>query len=189
MRPWADKEFRRRLQAGIVLAALGLGSWWWLNQHREMPDAIERPRQPDSYFRDFNAIRHGPSGQPEMRIHARYAEHFEDENWIHLHDLKASGVTEGAEDWELTARRGRASEDGSELEANGDVVLIRRDGPTPLRLETETLHVNTETQLAASSERVVISRGASRITGIGMRASLESDHLELERNVEAFYEK
>lgn len=183
-----DSDVKRRLLAGAVLATLGLGSWWWLNQQREAPEVAERPRQPDSWFRDLDAIRHDPAGRPEVRIQARYAEHFEDENWIYLHDFIALGLADDA-DWQVTGQRGRVTDDGDELEAHGNVVMTRRDRAVPLQLETEALFVNMQTRLAVSEERVVISRGASRMTGIGMRASLEDDYLVLEQDVEAFYEK
>jgi lipopolysaccharide export system protein LptC len=180
-----------RVATAIGLAALGLGSWWWLSEQRAGEPVTERVRQPDSYFRQLDALRHDANGNPEMRLTATYAEHFEDESGIFLHDFAAEGgLLPDEPGWRLSAARGHVSDDGVELDASGDVLLVRdNDGAAPMRIETQALSVNTETRLAVTDELVLITQGAGRVRGRGMRASLQDDHLRLEQDVEAHYEK
>lgn len=178
-----------KIAAGIGLALLGLATWWWLNQQRAVAPEAERPRHPDSYFNQLDAVRHNEAGEAEMRVQAVYAEHFENEPWIYLRDIVATGLALEAPGWQLTAQRGRMSDGGTRLEAHGDVVMTRQDkGRAPLRLETDSLRVDTDAQLATSDSVVVVSQGTSRVRGRGLRATLQDDRLRLEHDVEAYYE-
>lgn len=179
-----------RIAAGAALALLGFATWWWLDQQRAVAPEVERPRHPDSYFKRLDAVRHDEAGQAEMRVQAAYAEHFEDEPWIYLEDIFATGLAAATPGWQLRAQRGRMSDDGTELEAHGDVVMTRQDeGRAALRMETDSLWVNTDSELATTDSVVLISQGASRIRGRGLRAALQDDRLQLEHDVEAYYEK
>ncbi|HEX6929412.1 MAG TPA: LPS export ABC transporter periplasmic protein LptC [Gammaproteobacteria bacterium] len=176
-------------RAGVVfaLALIGLGSWWWLSMQRDTAETAVAPPQPDAYFRELVVVRHDQQGQPEMRVTAEYAEHFENESWIHLRMLEAKSAA-NEPGWRLTARTGRLSDDGVHLEARGDVMLARSgDGSSEMRLRTESLSVNTDTQLAVTDDHVVISQGTGSVSGRGMRASLDDDYLRLEADVEARY--
>lgn len=187
---WTDLGPQRRLLGLLALAALGLVSWWWLDKQRQQVIEVEKPRQPDAYFRDLDAERHDETGAAAVRVEARYAEHFEDEPWIHLHDLRAHGANADGEPWQLTAERGRLNDDGTELEARGNVRLRRESGKAAaMLLETESLHVNTKTEVVTSDTTVLISQGASRVRGRGMFADLRNDRLQLQEDVEAYYEK
>lgn len=174
----------------MVLAAAGVASWWWLGEQRAVAPAVtETPRHPDSYFRDLDLTGHDVNGRPDMHVTATYAEHFEDEPWIHLHDLRARSAEDGPV-WQLTAERGRMTDDGVTLETWGNVVLVRGDADdTPMQLHTERLTVNTETELAVTDAAVRITHGTGEISGRGLRVSLADDRMEIESDVEARYGK
>lgn len=182
---------RSVLAAGLVLATFGLATWWWLGLQRETPVKPERVRQPDAFFRELDALRHDEAGRPVMRVLAAQARHYPDDSWIYLDDVHARSESgnEGLP-WRLSADRGRLNENGAKLEAQGDVRLIREEpAGEPLQLATERLFVDSEAKLATSDSVVVISQGPSRIRGRGLRASLADDHIRLENEVEAWFEK
>lgn len=187
MREWLQRlPPAGRVLTIAILATLGYASWWWLD--RQEQDTAEQPdaaRTPDSYFRELSLVRHDESGDPETSVRAKYAEHFEDEAWIYLQDLEASGLVAGP-DWRLTARNGRLDDAGEQLEAWNEVVLARRSGDG-IRLETERLTVDMQQELATTDEPVAIVDGQARITGRGLWASLADDRLRIESNVEAHY--
>lgn len=181
---------RRVLITGLALAVFGLASWWWLGQQREAPADAERPRRPDAFFRQLDALRHDESGRPVMRVLAAHAEHYPDDSWIYLREVKARSEQADARPWRLSADAGRLSDDGARLDAQGNVLLVREnDGGAPLTLAAEQLSVDSEAKLATSESVVVISQGPSRIRGRGLRASLADDHIWLENEVEAWFEK
>lgn len=177
-----------RALALVVLAIVGVGSWWWLNEQRGDDRKAVPQRHPDSYFRELGVTRHDQSGNPELRLDAEYAEHFEDEPWIHLRDFEAVSLAEDS-DWQLRANEGRLSDDGVKLDARGSVVLSRTGDADGMNLHTEQLSVNTETETAETSEHVTIMQGSSSISGRGMWASLADDRVQLKSEVQARYEK
>ncbi|MBW3566587.1 MAG: LPS export ABC transporter periplasmic protein LptC [Proteobacteria bacterium] len=178
-----------RSLALVILAVVGIGSWWWLSEQREEIAIDDQPRHPDSYFRNLDVVRHGIDGKGEMRVNAEYAEHFENDAWVHLRAIDATGLADGP-DWRLRANEGRLSDDGVQLEARGDVVLSRPGENTAgMQLRTDTLSVNTDAQIATTKDSVLITQGGSEISGRGMWASLADDYLRLESDVEAYYAK
>lgn len=177
-----------RVLALLVLAVVGAGSWWWLNEQRDEKAAAVTQRHPDSYFIDLDVLRHDPSGAPELRLDAEYAEHFEDEPWIHLRNFEAVSLAEDS-DWQLRAEQGRISDDGVNLDAEGNVTITRSGEEAGMALHTEQLSVNTETEIAETDAHVVISRGSSNISGRGMWASLADDRVQLKSEVKAHYGK
>lgn len=181
---------RRLLVTALVLAGFGLASWWWLGQQRDASPEAERPRRPDAFFRQLDALRHDESGQPVMRVLAERAEHFPDDSWIYLYDVRARSEQSEGLPWRLSADAGRMSDDGARLDVQGNVLLLREaDAGQPLQLAAERLSVDSEAKLATSDSVVVISQGPSRIRGRGLRASLADDHIRLENEVEAWFEK
>lgn len=189
------RQWFRQLPAGsriaviILLAGAGFGTWWWLSEQRALAPEQAAARHPDSYFHDLDIVRHDVNGDPEMRVTAEYAEHFEDETWIHLQELAARGLGAGP-GWQLTANRGRLTDDGVELDVHGDVVLTRNNpGKVPIELRTTKLSVNTETEIAMTDAPVTVKQGASVVSGRGLWVSLADDYLRIESNVEARYEK
>lgn len=188
---WRAPSSAGRTIAVLALALLGVGTWWWLDRHRDDRPATIAERHPDSYFRALDIVRHDAQGRPEIRVQADYAEHFEDQAWIDLENLVATGLVAGP-DWRLEADFGRLSDDGTELEAWGDVLLTRLRGGTgesPMRLATERLTVNTQTETATTDQAVTITQGAGVMSGRGLWASLADDRLRLEADVEARYGK
>lgn len=177
-----------RALALIVLAVIGATSWWWLNKQRGEADMTITQRRPDSYFLDFGVTRHNESGSPELQLDAEYAEHFEDEPWIHLRNFEATSLAEDS-DWQMRADRGRLSDDGVQLDAEGNVVLSRTGETGGMQLHTGQLSMNTTTEIAETSAQVTITRGSSRISGRGFRASLADDRVQLDSEVKARYGK
>lgn len=173
----------------LVLAVVGVGSWWWLKEQREQREAGVAQRHPDSYFVALDVVRHDERGNPELQLNAEYAEHFENEPWIHLRHFDATGLT-AESDWRLRADAGRLSDDGVHLNAQGNVVLGRAANAVgDMTLRTEQLSINTDTQIAETRAPVTISQGNSRISGRGLWASLDDDRVRLESEVRAHYEK
>lgn len=181
-------RFPRRALALGTLAVIGAGSWWWLNAQRGDDTAAVAERHPDSYFLELGVTRHDAAGNPELRLDAEYAEHFENEPWIHLRNFEAVSLAEDS-DWQLRAEQGRLSDDGIRLDAEGNVVLSRTGDETGMSLHTEQLSVNTETEIAETSAPVIITRGSSHISGHGMWASLADDRVQLKSEVKARYGK
>lgn len=181
---------RRVVMAILLLAAFGLATWWWLSRQHDTAADTAVARHPDAYFRQLDALRHDAAGRPGMRVRAEYAEHFPDDPWIHLQGVDARGAAGTDLPWRLSADRGRLSDDGAHLEVEGNVRLVREEeGTVPLRLAAERLSVDSEKKLATSDTVVTVSQGSSRIRGRGLRASLADEHIRLENEVEAWFEK
>ncbi|HEX6929076.1 MAG TPA: LPS export ABC transporter periplasmic protein LptC [Gammaproteobacteria bacterium] len=189
MRQWFRQlPAASRIAVIALLAAAGFGTWWWLGEQRALAPVATMDRHPDSYFRDLDIVRHDVDGNPEMRVTAEYAEHYEDETWVRLRELEARGL--GMKPgWQLTANHGRLSDDGVRLHVSGDVVLTRSNpGEVPMRLHTDELSVNTETEIAVTEAPVRITQGDNILSGRGLWVSLADDHLRIESDVEARYE-
>ena len=70
----------------------------------------------------------------------------------------------------ISAERGTVTKDGEEVRLYGNVVVVREatKARPELRMETTYLQVFPKQDLARTPEAVVITEGASRLTGVGI---------------------
>jgi LPS export ABC transporter protein LptC len=84
--------------------------------------------------------------------------------------------------WSLSAATGRYARDGSRLDLAGEVEVrsAPTDGSTPLTITTQQLLFSPDTSTVEADEAVEIRVGDWQLHGVGLRADLKEDTLELE---------
>ncbi|GMG86602.1 LPS export ABC transporter periplasmic protein LptC [Biformimicrobium ophioploci] len=90
--------------------------------------------------------------------------------------------------WQVTARTGRATNNGSNVVFRGNVVIERSGAGAESKLSTSELQMKPHDKYAHTNKTVTISNLGSQITGKGMKADLNKNHLELLSEVESTYE-
>ena len=107
--------------------------------------------------------------------------------------------------WSIRATRGTLFQETEQIYLAGDVVIERpamdaaqaptvtneRLAPTPaqsgIKIQTETLHVDPNSQTAQTEDPVVISGQDAQVNAVGMKANLETKSVELLAKVRGVY--
>jgi len=174
--------FSLTLAAG--LAALTL----WLERmvdapRGSQPNALEH--DPDFIVEQFTATSLDKAGRPEYGLAARRMTHYPDDETTELEEPRLVQYRAEGPPVRISAERGTVTKDGEEVRLYGNVVVVREGtkGRAPLQMETTFLQVFPKQDIARTPEAVVISEGASRLTGVGMDYNTKTRQLELKARV------
>ncbi|HET8696033.1 MAG TPA: LPS export ABC transporter periplasmic protein LptC [Gammaproteobacteria bacterium] len=176
-----------RNAAGIVLLAAAAGaSYWW-----SRPPAAERVQQrtdsaelPGYYMRGAHFVATDEQGRVALRIDADSLAEV-DGDLLALEGVRVEYTPAETPPWSFRADHGSAPKDRSQMDLEGNVVLRSNpaDGHAPIEISTSTLQfVRAEAQV--TTDRPVDLRwGRMQVNGVGLRAHLNANTLELESKV------
>lgn len=171
----------------IVLAILAAATWLWLTtwQREEQIAAADRPVEtaPVGYFaRGARIVGTDEQGRPTYRIFAERLDEVPGEDRLKLTGVNVHYEPPEEAAWSLSAGTAVYARDGSQLDFAGGVEI--RSAPTgdqdPVTITTEQLVLSPDTSSAESDSTVEIRVGELQLRGIGLRADLKGDTLQLE---------
>jgi len=122
------------------------------------------------------------SFQPQTKASAEDYSLFQTPVFILVNDPKKPG-------WLVTSQEGRLDSNNEWFTLSQDVVARQtseKQGETTIT--TSDLRLNTREQFAETSKAVTMRAAKSQITGVGMRADMKRDHIQLLSNVKGNYE-
>lgn len=181
----------RQLPAAIVLLAIAAGViqllLWWIAPSAKNSDFVGPPR---SGYTLINAqvTEYDVDGHPSMRVQSPHLERREGDESLYLNSptFQMPPKVPGVPDWYGESLYGWVDKTGTLLKLQGPVYLHRpayTDARGVAQAET-TMHTSEVTawpkeQRMETAERANIVQGARTMSGVGMRASLNDNHLEL----------
>lgn len=177
----------------IVLLALALGTGWLVRELEPRPQQAEAAptHVPDFYMEEFTSTTMAASGRPKRRLQADYLEHFPDTEASDLVNPYLVLYKAEGQPWHVRSERGWSSSEGEVLLLLGRVHIWRNDetGERDMDIYTRDLRVIPETEYGETEEPVLITTNTTESRGIGMRAHLAQDRVELLRDVHTVYRR
>ena len=172
----------------LGLAAGLAGLTLWLERAVQapagsQPNALEH--DPDFVVERFTATNLDKAGRPDSRLTATRMVHYPDDQTTELEEPRLTQFRAEEPPVRISAERGTVTKDGDEVRLYGNVVVVR-DGTharPELRMETTYLQVFPREDVARTPEAVVITEGASRLTGVGLDFNNRTRQLELKARV------
>ena len=162
----------------------GAGASGWVLHVLDPGDVpAPAPRSPGAlraYMENSVTVEMDDAGRPRRRIAARYME-FHHDDTVALSSPYYVLYRAGGEPWHVRSERGRVSADGDIVWLLGKVDIWRNDGSGARNLEirTEDLKVLSESGYGETGKPVTIRTPASESKGVGLRAFLDENRLEL----------
>lgn len=182
---------RRWRATALLLVLTGLATWWLHVLDYGPPVATgPPPHVADLFMRNFTSTTMNAQGEPLRRLQAKDLRHFGD---TQTSDLTAPYLVLYRNDgppWHVRSARGWIS-------ANGDVTLLLgpvhiwrddRQGQRVADIHTTDLRVLPQTGFGETNRPVTITTPTTTSTGLGLRAYLHEDRLELLSQVHTTYE-
>ena len=164
------------LLAGLVL----LTSWW----SYELDEGEVRPRTPgavDYRIESFERLSLDAQGQPSERLRAPLLVHYGDGGGAELLQPEITLYSTDGFPWELQSERAWVDDQQDVILMYGAVLGWRLDatGARRVELTTRDLRILRSAQYAESAEPTWLRDGLTESEGIGMRADLARDRVEL----------
>jgi len=168
----------------VLLMALAASASWWLNKH---PDRLANKVQPnteryaDFFLKNFSIHQFHPDGSKQRLLQGRHLEHFPDDDSTQVTQAHIKTQHSAQATWIIDAQHAHLGRNGEQIVLNDEVVMQRLKFAqfTPLRLETELLHLDTVNNRAQTDQAVQLSSPNWHWQAIGMTAELNKNKLTL----------
>lgn len=182
-----DRGLLTATLAIALLAGLGQGVLWWIGPAVAPNEFVGPPRSGytliNSHVTEYNLL-----GKESMRLQSPHIERREGDESIYLNSptFQLPPKDPGLPEWSGESLYGWVNKAGSLLKLQGPVYL-HRPGYTDARGVAQaptTMHTSEVTawpkdQRMETAEPATIVQGQRTMSGVGMRASLNDNHLEL----------
>lgn len=178
----------------IVLALCSIGLLFFVkSQNHESQNNTFSEKKPQEYMADFLVTLFTEEGLLKNKLAAHY--------WAYQPEKKGSTLTmphfviykpDGSL-WTIDANRGFIKQPNintwDQIELYNQVVINRPATGVfvPLKLESDKLYYQPNKEYAETDQLVVMTKPGLKISGIGMRAFLDTSSVELLRDVKTYY--
>ena len=181
----------RRVPVAIVLVALAAGAsqllLWWLGPATRTNAFVGPPRSAYTLI-DAKVIEYGLDGKPGLHVQSPRVERREGDDSLYLNSptFQMPANQPGVPDWQGQSLYGWVNQPGTLLKLQGPVSM-QRPAFTDTRGVAQpeaTMHTSEVTawpkeNRMETAEPVQMTQGDRRMSGVGMRANLNDNHLEL----------
>ena len=184
----------RKLASTIVVVALAAGFaqllLWWMGPAPKPNDFVGPPRSGYT-LTNFKLWSYNPEGQLAFRMQAPHLERREGDESLYINSpvFDLSSKKPGVPDWHGQSLYGWVDKSGTLIKLQGPVTMHRPPyadtAATDLVISDATVWPK-ENRMATDAP-AQMTQGDSKMSGIGMRANLNDNHLELLDNVHATF--
>ena len=174
-----------------LLVLLAAGSWWLLNKTSLARLQAQAPKThvPDYYFTDATVTSLDVNGKPQSEMQAPRMIHHPDDDSVEVFEPRMRYFTRQGPPWYARADHGVEPSGNRVIYLDGHVELTHPDqnGGPPLVIDTDKLTVHLDTNIASTDDRVIMNKGVSHETGLGMDGYMEDNRMVLRTDVKGFY--
>lgn len=178
----------------VVLFLAAASALWWLDTVRE-PEPEPRPQVdaeqlPDYYFTHFRIERYLGDGPPRQILRGERLDHYPDTDIAAIVRPDVDYRPAGAPPWRIRGDHGTLNRPSDLLELDGSVRLHRPPAADvrEATLLTPYLRYDMTAEVALTEQPVRMLSPGTRIDAVGMTAWLESERVELHRDVHALHD-
>lgn len=176
----------RKLASAIVLVALFAGLaqllLWWMGPTPKPNDFVGPPRSGYT-LTNFKLWSYNPEGQLAFQMQAPHLERREGDDSLYINSptFQLAAKKPGVPDWQGQSLYGWVDKAGTLIKLQGPVTMHRAPyaDNAAADLVTSEVTVWPKENRMQTAEPAQMTQGDSRMGGIGMRANLNDNHLEL----------
>jgi lipopolysaccharide export system protein LptC len=176
----------RGLPVAIVLVGLATGAaqmvYWWLAPTPKVNEFVGPPRSGYT-LTNFRLWSYDTDGQPSFRMVAPHLERRENDESLYINTPKFELLSnqEGVPPWLGDSLYAWVDKSGTLLKLQGPVYMHRAAFNQTAAAEIHTSDVTSwpkENRMETAAPAQMV-QGDSKLSGVGMRANLNTNHLEL----------
>lgn len=183
----------------VLLLILVLTSWIHNSLQEEDTVKVKDRGEPDSMMWDFKRTDMDENGLPKAKLEAELMKHYPLDDSVELEAPVMEIYNEkNVMPWHVTGERGWLSGDGEKLLLYGKVYIWRNKTPKSkdsgeklvkeIEMITTDLKILLKEEYAETPNFVMILRGQSKVTAIGMQANFKNRNLKLLKDVRGHYD-
>lgn len=183
LRRWLrDRKLASAIVAVAILAGLAQVGMWWMSPVPKPNDFVGPPRSGYT-LSDFKLWSYNPEGQLAFRMQAPHLERREgdDSLYITAPTFQLTAKKPGVPDWQGQSQYGWVDKAGTLIKLQGPVAMHRPAyaDVAAADLATSDVTVWPKENRLATAAAAQMTQGDDKMSGVGMRANLNDNHLEL----------
>lgn len=167
-----------------IVMALFAALYWDSNKPLAMLSGKPDNNRVDLFVEQVHGVKFDRDGKLTETLHATRLDHYPERNESVMADPILDMQGSNGKMWKISAETGTLIGD-NEIRLQKNVVII--DSTQTLRFESERLNYFSDTQIAKTDDAVKLQHTADITTALGMRANLNTNRIELMRNVDSRY--
>jgi len=172
----------------LLLAVLAGGSYYLAEMSRRLatgPAPAELRHEPDYFVERLVFTRVNAEGDPAFRLSAERMVHYPDDRSTEYRNPEVVSLDPAKPLLRLVGDTGTSSADGVETHLRGNVVMTRAagGGDPAMTVRTDHVVIYSDTEIARTDRPVVIERGGSTLTGVGMEFDNSARSLTVDSRV------
>jgi LPS export ABC transporter protein LptC len=183
--------YRLLIALGLVLAVvairltLGTGALGPTTVHSS------RPTPPDQGYAatDATVVETGADGLPLYTLQARQVQQDTDSNLVNLTTVHMSFRDPAGGQWQARSDRAVARQDSAQIDLTGavDVIGTFAGDERPAHMLSDTLHVDTRTDIIRSRSAVTLQWAGYVVEGHGLMVNIKEHTVKLESEVHGHF--
>ncbi|HET8700181.1 MAG TPA: LPS export ABC transporter periplasmic protein LptC [Nitrococcus sp.] len=180
----------RRVFPAAVLGLLAIFAWWIFDEQQRPAPQPATPPKIDYYFRDFELHVTRPDGRADYDVHGERMTHYQQSDVSLVEQPVWTVYMPSGAPWYGRSDNGRITAGGDEVQLEGDVRLHRppTTANSEITLQTQRLHLRPREDYADTDMPVTVYGPDFRIDGIGARAWMSDQRVQLLTDVKGRYE-
>ncbi len=168
----------------IFLTMLYAALYWDGSKSLPMLSGKPDSNRVDLFVEQVHGVKFDRDGKLAETLRASRLDHYPERNESVMLEPILDMQGSNGKMWKISAERGILVGD-NEIRLQKNVVIV--DNTKTLRFESERLNYFSDTQMAQTEDAVRLQHAANITTALGMRANLNTNRIELMRNVDSRY--
>jgi LPS export ABC transporter protein LptC len=138
---------------------------------------------------DATVVETGADGLPMYTLQARQVQQDPDSNLVHLTTVHMTFNDASGGHWQARANQADAQQDSEQVDLMGavDVSGIFSGSDQPAHILTDTLHVDTRTQIIRTRSHVTLTWSGYVVDARGMLVNIKDHNIKLESEVHGHF--
>ncbi len=171
--------------SGITLAAALYAAFHWdSSAPLAMLEGGRDPNRVDLFIEQVHGVKFGADGKLSETLHAQRLDHYPERNESVIAAPQLDMPGSDGKMWNISANTGVLVGD-TEIRLQQNVVAV--DSTRTLSFQSEQLNYFSDKHIATTDAPVTLRHTADVTTAVGMRADLNTNRIELMRNVDSRY--
>lgn len=180
-------NWRTALTLTLIAASIGIGIAIQQQQERLRNNANTASYRSDYTLHEFQLTTLNKDGSEAFTLAAPKLERNPENREMDIATPSFYFPDSKQRRWRAQSRSAWVNADGSEVRLRDDVRLEAPDGESKLRLETSSLNVFPDADIASTNAEVLITQPGTIIRGRGLEAQLDANRVTLKSEVRSRY--
>lgn len=172
-----------------LILVLGLAAFYLWKISTENNDTSQHDisrHYAEVFMNDFEMISMNDQGMPDYVLNGSHLQRYADSDDTEIRQPVIQ-LLQADKEWEIVADRAIINYKTETINLKKNVVMKQQNTMPAVTIQTDSLQVNTATQIAQTKARVDIKQGKSRLRSNGMVFNNATGELELSSSVNGHY--